>query len=211
MSERDLIDELLQAQVKTKLFGGDHAPRLGRLVILEPLGSGGMGTVFCAYDPRLDRKVAVKLLRDEGASAMRVLREARALGKLTHPNVVAVYDATETDGVVSIVMELAPGESLRTWIGADKPWRQVLAVMQQIGAGLAAAHRAGIIHRDIKPDNIMIGPDRARLVDFGLAHAPGSDSRPAGESGDAPWAIAEKSATPNTQPATQTGMKKRRA
>src|SRR5262245_16680143 len=140
MPERDLVDELLRARVKTKLFGGDHAPRLGRLVILDRLGSGGMGTVLSAYDPRLDRKVAVKLVRGDRGSD-RVLREARALGKLAHPNVVAVYDATEADGVVSIVMELAPGEPLRRWIGASKPWREVLAVMIQAGAGLAAAHR----------------------------------------------------------------------
>lgn len=179
MSERDLIDELLQAKVKSKLFGGQHAPRLGRLVILEPLGSGGMGSVFCAYDPRLERKVAVKLVRGGGAASARVLREARMLGKLNHPNVVAVYDATETDGVISIVMELAPGESLRRWLETARAWRDVLAVMQQAGSGLAAAHRAGVVHRDVKPDNVVIGPDRARLVDFGLA------SPSEGESADA--------------------------
>src|SRR5262245_60991311 len=184
MSERDLIDELLQARVKTKLFGGDHAPRVGRLVILEPLGSGGMGTVFAAYDPRLDRKVAVKLLRGKGASAARVLREARALGKLTHPNVVAVYDATESDGVVSIVMELAPGESLRSFIGAKKSWREIVRVMQQAGAGRAEAHRAGIVHRDIKPDNLMIGADRVRLHPFGLAHARGVENDESAENDD---------------------------
>ncbi len=176
MPERDLIDELLQAKVKSKLFGGQHAPRLGRLLILEPLGSGGMGTVFAAYDPRLDRKVAVKLLRGEKSTSARTLREARMLGKLNHPNVVAVYDATETDGVISIVMELAPGESLRTWVEAERPWRDVVRVMQQVAEGLAAAHHAGIVHRDIKPDNVVIGPDRARLVDFGLASTPVSDA-----------------------------------
>ncbi len=174
MSDRDLIDELLQAKVKSQLFGGEHAPRLGRLVILEALGSGGMGTVFSAYDPRLDRKVAVKLVRGRGDSSERVLREARVLGKLNHPNVVAIYDATETDGVISIVMELGPGESLRRWIGEKKSWREVLIVMRQVAQGLVAAHGAGIIHRDIKPDNIVIGPDRARLVDFGLASATSS-------------------------------------
>lgn len=105
---RDLVDELLQAKVKATLFGGDHAPRLGRLVILDRLGSGAMGTVFTAYDPQLDRKVAVKLLRpDAGGDAVRVIREARALGKLAHPNVVAVHDVGELDGEVYIVMEHA--------------------------------------------------------------------------------------------------------
>jgi len=169
MSERDLIDELLQAKVKSQLFGGDHAPRVGRLVILDSLGSGGMGTVFSAYDPRLDRKVAVKLLRGEKATAAQVLREARMLGKLNHPNVVAVYDATESDGVICIVMELAPGDPLRAWVGANRPWQDVVGVMQQVAEGLAAEHRAGIVHRDVKPDNVVIGADRVRLVDFGLA------------------------------------------
>ena len=168
---RDLVDELLQAKVKARLFGGDHAPRLGRLVILDRLGSGAMGTVFTAYDPRLDRKVAVKLLRPgSGGDAERVIREARALGKLAHPNVVAVHDVGELDGEVFIVMELAPGVPLRTWIAGDRDWKDVVRVMAEAAAGLAAAHRAGLVHRDIKPDNILIGDDRTRIVDFGLAH-----------------------------------------
>ncbi len=179
MADRDIIDELLQAKVKSRLFGGDHAPKLGRLVILEPLGSGGMGTVFAAYDPRLERKVAVKLLRGRGASSERVLREARVLGKLDHPNVVRVFDATENDGVIAIVMELAPGETLRRYAAQRRTWRELLRVMQSVAEGLAAAHGAGVVHRDIKPDNIVIGPDRARLVDFGLACERGaSDEAP---------------------------------
>jgi len=169
MTERDLLDELLQAKVKERLFGGDHAPRLGRLVILEPLGKGGMGSVFAAYDPKLDRKVAVKLLRGSGANAARVLREARMLGKLNHPNVVSVYDVAESDGVISIVMEFLPGLSMRSIIGKAEPWRDVVAILSQAAQGLAAAHREGIVHRDVKPENIVLGEDRVRLVDFGLA------------------------------------------
>ena len=183
MTERDLIDELLRAKVKSKLFGGEHAPRLGRLVILEPLGSGAMGTVFAAYDPRLDRKVAVKLLKSQGSEGTRVLREARVLGKLNHPNVVAVYDATENDGVISIVMELAPGRPLRQWVGAGEPWREIVAVMREAALGLAAAHRAGVVHRDVKPDNVVVGPDRSRLVDFGLAGASGDGLEGSGTPG----------------------------
>jgi serine/threonine protein kinase len=108
---RDLVDELLQAKVKTRLFGGDHAPRLGRLVLLDRIGSGAMGTVFAAYDPRLDRKVAVKVLR--APDEARVLAEARALAKLAHPNVVAVHDVDEIDGAVVVVMELVTGVPLR--------------------------------------------------------------------------------------------------
>ncbi|MDQ3300558.1 MAG: serine/threonine protein kinase, partial [Myxococcota bacterium] len=169
---RDLADELLRAKVKARLFGGDQAPRLGRLVILDRLGSGGMGTVYAAYDPRLDRRVAVKLLHAAGSDAnARMLREARALGKLAHPNVIAIHDADEQDGTVHVVMELVTGVPLRTWISTPRAWRDVLRVMREAGAGLAAAHRAGLVHRDIKPDNILVGDDRSRVVDFGLADA----------------------------------------
>jgi eukaryotic-like serine/threonine-protein kinase len=172
-SLRDLVDELLHAQVKTKLFGGEHAPKLGRLVLIDRIGAGAMGTVFAAYDPRLDRKVAVKVLRDTGDAA-RVLAEARALAKLAHPNVVTIYDADEIDGLVYIVMELAPGVPLRTWVGAHRDWRDIVRVMREAGTGIAAAHAAGLVHRDIKPDNILVGDDRTRVVDFGLA-APRAD------------------------------------
>ncbi len=170
---RDLVDELLHAKVKAKLFGGDHAPQLGRLRLLDRLGAGAMGTVFAAYDPRLDRKVAVKVLRTTDGSS-RVLAEARALAKLAHPNVVAVYDAEELDGLVYIVMELAPGVPLRAWMAQPRPWRDVVRVLREAGAGIAAAHAAGLVHRDIKPDNILVGEDRTRVVDFGLANTHGS-------------------------------------
>jgi tRNA A-37 threonylcarbamoyl transferase component Bud32 len=165
---RDLVDELVQAKVKAKLFGGDHAPQIGRLRLLDHLGAGAMGTVFAAYVTRLDRKVAVKVLRANGAA--RVLAEARALARLAHPNVVAVHDADELDGIVYIVMELAPGVPLRAWIAAPRGWRDIVRVLREAGTGIAAAHAAGLIHRDVKPDNILIGDDRARVVDFGLAN-----------------------------------------
>ncbi|MBL0213297.1 MAG: serine/threonine protein kinase [Myxococcales bacterium] len=180
---RDLVDELLQAKVKATLFGGDHAPRLGRLVILDRIGSGAMGTVFAAYDPQLDRKVAVKLVRTGGVeSTARVAREARALARLAHPNVVGIHDVGELDDEIYLVMELAPGIPLRTWIAGDRHWRDVARVMREAALGLAAAHRAQLIHRDVKPDNVLVGDDRTRVVDFGLAHdrADGDDGQSAG-------------------------------
>lgn len=195
---RDLVDELLHAKVKATLFGPaeDHAPQLGRLRLLERLGAGAMGTVFAAYDPRLDRKVAVKVLRTNEASA-RVLAEARALARLAHPHVVAVHDADEVDGLVFIVMELAPGVPLRAWTSAPRDWRDVVRVLREAGAGIAAAHAAGLVHRDIKPDNILVGEDRTRVVDFGLANALGDDTTSAGTPFYmAPEVLAGAAATP---------------
>ena len=167
---RDLGDELLQAKVKTRLFGGDHAPRLGRLVLLEQVGAGAGGAVFTAYDPQLDRAVAVKVLHAAGSDAnARSLGEARTLARVSHPNVVAIHDAGESDGAVYLVLELAAGVPLRAWLGPDRGWRAVVRVMRDVAAGLAAVHRAGVVHRDVKPDNILVDGDRARLVDFGLA------------------------------------------
>lgn len=192
---RDLADELLQAKVKARLFGGDHAPRLGRLVILDRIGSGAMGTVYAAYDPRLDRKVAVKVMHAGGDHA-RVLREARALGKLAHPNVVAIHDAGEDDGCVYVVMELASGVPLRAWIGTDHGWSAIVRVMREAALGLAAAHREGLVHRDVKPDNILIGSDRTRVVDFGLAAGDGERSGAGTPSYLAPEVLAGEPAGP---------------
>ncbi len=196
---RDLADELLQAKVKARLFGGDHAPRLGRLVILDRIGAGAMGTVYAAYDPRLERRVAVKILHAADAAAnARMLGEARTLGKLAHPNVITIHDAGEEDGAVHIVMELATGVPLRAWIGnPEHDWRAVVRVMIGVANGLAAAHRAKLVHRDIKPDNILIGDDRARVVDFGLAGDPTAAEGSAGTpSYMAPEVLAGELATP---------------
>ena len=149
--------------------------RLGdRYTLLRELGRGGMGTVYSAYDEELDRKVAIKVLRRDTlamSGGSRVLGEAQALARLSHPNVVQVYDAGVFDGQVFVAMEYVPGETLRDWLkAAPRSWREVLAVYRQAGEGLRAAHAAGLVHRDVKPDNLMIGADgRVRVMDFGLA------------------------------------------
>jgi eukaryotic-like serine/threonine-protein kinase len=190
---RDLVDELLQAQVRTKLFGGTHPVMLGRWELRERLGAGAMGTVFRAYDPTLEREVAIKVLEHGDP---RVLGEARALAKLAHPNVVTVYDAGELDGVVYIVMELVAGARLRTW--AREPgrgWREIMHAARDAAQGLSAAHDAGLVHRDIKPDNIVVGRDRARVLDFGLAAATGDTARAGTPGYMAPEVVAGDAAT----------------
>ena len=152
---------------------------VGRYVVLDVLGEGGMGVVYSAFDPELDRKVAIKLLqtRDGGSTSggdhkAWLVREAQALAKLSHPNVVAVYDVGELDsGQVFVAMELVEGVTLREWLKAPaRPWREVLPVLAAAGEGLAAAHAAGLVHRDFKPDNVVVARDgRARVMDFGLA------------------------------------------
>ncbi len=144
--------------------------QLGRYVLLAHLGAGGMGVVYAAYDPELDRRVALKLLRRGDAAGARLRDEARAIAKLAHPNVVAVHDVGEALGEVFVAMEHVDGITLREWTRTPRTPAEILAVFAQAGAGLAAAHEVGLVHRDIKPSNIMIGKDgRARVLDFGLA------------------------------------------
>ncbi len=150
---------------------------VGRYVVLSRLGKGGMGIVYAAYDPKLDRKVALKLLlvhSKEGSDAQqRLVREAKALAQLAHPNVVAVHDVGAFGDSIYVAMEFVDGHTLTSWV-TDKPrrWKEILAVFLLAGDGLQAAHLAGLIHRDFKPDNVMIGVDsRVRVMDFGLARA----------------------------------------
>jgi len=151
---------------------------VGRYVILALVGQGGMGDVYGAYDPELDRMIALKLLNDGGAASEsqarsrgRLLREARSIARLTHPNVVVVHDAGTISDRVFIAMEFIEGQTLGAWLG-DKPhaWPEIRAVFLAAGRGLAAAHAAGIVHRDFKPHNVMVATDGAvRVTDFGLA------------------------------------------
>ena len=135
---------------------------VGRYVVLLRLGQGGMGVVFAAYDPELDRKVALKLLlprltRDADsaiatAARTRLMREAQALAQLNHPHIVAVHDVGEHQGAVWLAMEYVEGDTLSAYLAARRrSWREVLAVMTPAAVGLAAAHAAGLVHRDIKP------------------------------------------------------------
>ena len=166
----------IRANVKAKLFDEAHEPvRLGRFVIIGRLGEGGMGVVYRAYDPELDRKVAIKVLRTGRASddaRKRLVREARALAQLSHPNVVQVHEAGIDGGDVFVVMEFVEGMSVKEWCQTEpRPhWRDVLQAYLAAAEGLAAAHEKGLIHRDIKPANLLRGADgRIRVADFGLA------------------------------------------
>ncbi len=156
---------------------------VGRYVILDPLGAGTMGMVYAAFDPDLDRRIAIKLLRPEpgrrasttSARRARLLREAQALARLQHPNVVTVHDVGEHDDQIYVAMELVDGVTLKQWLGASPPRDEVMRVMLAAGRGLAAAHDKGLVHRDFKPDNVMLERDasgavtRVVVLDFGLA------------------------------------------
>jgi tetratricopeptide (TPR) repeat protein len=146
----------------------------GRFVLLRLLGMGGMGAVYEAYDPELDRRVALKFLRADiraGSRSARLVREAQALARVSHPNVVTVHDVGTVGDQVFVAMELLVGQTLKQWLTGSKPNpRHVLEVFLQAGRGLAAAHAAGVVHRDFKPDNVIVGVDgRVHVTDFGLA------------------------------------------
>jgi len=155
----------------------DDVSQVGRYVIERPLGAGGMGAVYAARDPVLGRRVALKLIAS-GASARaaaRLVREAQAMARVSDPNVVPVFDAGVDGGRVYIAMELVDGVTLDVWLHeAPRAPRAIVDAFAAAGRGLAAAHRAGLAHRDFKPENVMVGRDgRIRVVDFGLARAPG--------------------------------------
>jgi len=153
---------------------------IGRYVVLERIAVGGMGAVYKAYDPKLDRKVAVKLVATGSEAsedaAERLAREAKALAQLSHPNVVAVYDVGSLEDDVFVAMALVEGQTLRAWImERARTCAEVVEVFLAAGRGLAAAHGAGLVHRDFKPDNVLIGDDgRVQVVDFGIARAAGA-------------------------------------
>ncbi|MEZ4401280.1 MAG: serine/threonine-protein kinase [Kofleriaceae bacterium] len=170
---------------------------IGRYLVLDRLGAGAMGVVYAAHDRELDRQVALKLVRPDAVGAAAagavlaagtdparasVLREAQAMARLQHPNVVTVHDVGTDGDRVFVAMELVAGATLRAW-AVGRPWRERLACLVAVGRGLAAAHAAGVIHRDVKPDNVIVDDaGRPRLGDFGLARA---EAAPAASGGGA--------------------------
>lgn len=166
----------VRAEIDTVLFGIRSTVTLGRFELRTRIGSGGMGVVYAAYDPELDRDVALKILESSGESEQarqRLLREAQALARLSHPHVVAIHDVGMARGHVFIALELVNGHTLAEWIDREQPCLESrLQVIGDVGRGVIAAHARGLVHRDIKPANILVdGEGRARLIDFGLARA----------------------------------------
>ena len=161
------------------------SPTVDRFVVLGHLGAGGMGVVLSAYDPVLDRRVALKLLRPGARAASEserralLQREAQAMARLSHPNVVAVHDVGDVGGQLFIAMEFVDGQTMRRWLDQPHDWREVVRLFCAIGGGLSAAHAAGLVHRDFKPENVLIGRDgRPRVVDFGLVGDVGEPGGP---------------------------------
>lgn len=145
---------------------------IDRYIVIEPRAVGGFGVVYTAYDPKLDRKVALKVSRVLGRAQRRVqtLTEAKIAARLCHPNVVTIYDAGVHEDRLYIAMELVDGPTLREWLKVEcRPWASILSVLLQCGRGLEAVHASGLAHLDFKPDNVIVTKNRAVVLDFGLA------------------------------------------
>jgi tetratricopeptide (TPR) repeat protein len=195
---RRVVAELVRSSTDA---ASDWRPgrRVGRYVLGERIGRGGMGAVYRATDVELGREIALKRLHAgaRGDGRARLVAEARSAAQLQHPNVVAVYEVVDAEGVPFLAMELVDGVTLTTWLrGRSRTWREIVAVLVQAGRGLAAAHARGLVHRDFKPENILVDREgRARVADFGLAN---SDARGAPEqlACRPAWLTATRSGTP---------------
>ena len=194
--------ERQRALLRNDRLPAGHA--IGRYIVLRAIGEGGMGMVYAAFDPKLDRKIALKLLRpdrhkaaiDHKKASARLLREAQVMAKIAHRNVVSVFDVGVHEGKVFMAMEFVDGRSLGRWLREQKEatWQQVVDLFLQAGSGLAALHSAGLVHRDFKPVNVMVGDNgRVCVVDFGLARR--SDS----PSDEAPDPLGSGELTPEEQ------------
>lgn len=163
--------DVMHRRLRERMFGEPSLPpAIARFHVLERIASGGMGTVYLAWDEGLARSVALKLLHEHEGDEL--VREAQALARIAHPNVVSVFEVGVHEGRVWLAMEYVPGQTLRAWQGTNPPRSERLAQWIAAGRGLAAVHAAGLIHRDVKPDNVLLGADgRVRLVDFGLVLA----------------------------------------
>jgi tetratricopeptide (TPR) repeat protein len=167
-----------QAPIQSETSSLPRGTAVGRYLVLERLGAGGMGVVYAAYDPELDRRVALKLLRTGGlgleleAGRALLLREAQAMARVSHPHVVPVYDVGTFGEQVFLAMELVEAQTLRQWLSAaPRSWHEVRNAFVEAGRGLAAAHAVGLVHGDVKPENLLVGrrDGRVRVTDFGLA------------------------------------------
>ena len=165
------------AIVQARMFGEQNPlPTFDRFVVLRRAGEGAMGRVYVAHDPSLDREVAIKVIRIAGdletdrSRRLRLEREARAAARISHPNVVTIHEVGVDDESLFVVMEYVPGQTLREWLESEtRSHSEVIRVFSEAGRGLAAAHAQGLVHRDFKPDNVLVGEDgRIRVVDFGL-------------------------------------------
>ncbi len=205
--ELDPFAEAMLSRLRKRVFQVDcPVTKIGRFSVDKPLGQGGMGVVYSAIDEQLGRTIALKVVRGEDGHSSslhqrRLLREAQAMARLSHPNVVQVYEAGTHDGRVYIAMELVRGETLASWLRSQaREWDAIIEVFCQAGRGLAAAHAFGIIHRDFKPENVLIGEDgRVRVTDFGIA-------RVLSESDDCNATDPDETAAPQ-QPLTATGAR----
>ncbi len=185
--EQGILNDQAKQAVKARLFGEAEAPSMiGRFKVIRELGRGGTGIVYIAYDIELDRKIAVKLLNNErpdertGSANARLLREAQSMARVSHPNIAAVHEVGMFCGQIYVAMEFVDGKTLAAWLQGNRElaWQDVLTVFRQAAAGLSAAHDAGLVHRDFKPANAILGEDRRlRVLDFGLARA---DATPGG-------------------------------
>lgn len=172
-------DQLVLRDVKARLFDRDVPVSVGRYPVERRIGRGGMGTVYEAVDAELGRKVALKVMLPGDANAARTKAEARTLAQLSHPNIVTVHEVGQHAERVFLAMEYIEGRTLADWLASGPSVDAILGVFRQAGQGLAAAHEAGITHRDFKPTNVLIREDgHVKVIDFGLSRAPVGEAGP---------------------------------